>query len=500
LVSKSAIGGVQIRDRELMRFNPDYVRLVLRENFEDAKRLFLEPLLAIHRAHLVMLAERGIVSVEDARRIRDALDRIDSETVRGATYDITCEDLFFYIDRLVAAACGRDVADRLHTARSRNDIDMTMYRMRLREFLISLMEATLGLRRLLVELARKHTTAIFPAHTHTQPAQPTTVAHYLLAVLEQLERDTVRLRAAYLVTNRSPLGACAITGTGFPIDRDRTSELLGFDSPSGNTYGSIATVDYLLESAASAGVLLAGLGRFVHDMLLWCTREIGFLRLADDLVQKSSIMPQKRNPVALEHARALLSKALGQAGALPLAVHNTPFGDIVDTEDDLQPLVASAFGDAARAVALVAAAMTGAEFDVSHMRARAAADWVTATELADTLVREHDLAFGQAHAIVADVIRGRQADARTSLSDLLAAASRSAGRDIRIADAELTRILSPEHFISVRRTPGGPSPEVTGAALDVVVTRVKDDEQAVRALRGGLDQAQERLASAASQL
>jgi argininosuccinate lyase len=483
-----------------MAFNPEYVRLVLRENFEDAKALFLEPLLAIHRAHLVMLAETGIVTLEDARQIRDALDGIDPEAVRRATYDNTCEDLFFYVDRLVAGGCGRDVAGRLHTARSRNDIDMTMYRMRLREFLLRLMNATLGLRRSLVELARKHTATIFPAQTHTQPAQPTTVAHYLLAVLEQLERDTVRLQSAYRVTNWSPLGACAITGTGFPIDRDRPSELLGFDGPTGNTYGSIATVDYLLESASAAGVLLAGLGRFVHDMLLWCTRETGFLRLADGLVQKSSIMPQKRNPVALEHARALLSKALGQSGALALAVHNTPFGDIVDTEDDLQPLVASTFGDGARAVALVAAAMTGAEFDVSQMRARAGADWVTATELADTLVREHGVAFGTAHAIVADVIRGHQGDARTPVSDLLAAASRSAGREIRIAEADLARILSPEHFISVRRTPGGPSPEVTAAALDVVTTRVGDDERAVGALRTALDQAQERLASAANQL
>src|SRR5262245_38352460 len=326
-----------------MAFNSEYVRLVLRENFEDAKALFLEPLLEVHRAHLVMLAETGIVAPGDARTIRNALDSIDPEAIRRASYDSTCEDLFFYVDRLIAQACGPDAAGRLHTARSRNDIDMTMYRMRIRILLLRVMDATIGLRRSLIDLAKKHLTTVFPAHTHTQPAQPTTVAHYLLAVLEQLERDTLRLLSAYRVTNRCPLGACAITGTGFPIDRARTSDLLGFDGPMGNTYGSIATVDYLLESGAAAGVLLAGLGRFVQDMLLWCTRETGFLWLADGLVQKSSIMPQKRNPVALEHARVLLSKALGQAGALPLVVHNTPFGDIVDTEDDLQPLVASAF-------------------------------------------------------------------------------------------------------------------------------------------------------------
>ena len=165
-------------------------------------------------------------------------------------------------------------------------------------------------------------------------------------MIEQLERDAVRLEAAYASTNRNPLGACAITGTGFPIDRQRTTELLGFDAATGNTYGSIATVDYLLESVSATAVLLAGVGRVIQDLLLWCTAEVGYLRLADGFVQSSSIMPQKRNPVALEHARALASKALGQAGAILLAVHNTPFGDIVDTEDDLQPLVASMFDDA----------------------------------------------------------------------------------------------------------------------------------------------------------
>ncbi len=351
-----------------MAFSPEYIRLVLNDNFEDAKALFLSPLLAIDYAHLVMLAETGIVSKADARAIRSALDRIDVAAVRTSAYDGTCEDLFFHVERLVAGACGDDVAGRLHTARSRNDIDMTMYRMRLREYLLDLSAATLALRRALIDLAAAHRDTVYPAHTHTQPAQPSTVAHYLLAAIEQLERDTARLASAYRSTNVNPLGACAITGTGFPIDRARTSELLGFDAPTGNTYGSIATVDYLIESTSAAATLVVGLGRVVQDLLLWCTAEVGYLRLDDSFVQVSSIMPQKRNPVALEHARALASKAFAELSAVPAAVHNTPFGDIVDTEDDLQPLVATAFRDATRAIALVAAAMTSVEFDVARMR------------------------------------------------------------------------------------------------------------------------------------
>src|SRR5437899_1137872 len=302
--------------------------------------------MAIHYAHLVMLADQKIVERDDARAIRKALDAIDLEAVRSVRYDGTFEDLFYYVDRLIARGCGDDAAGRLHTARSRNDIDMTMYRMRQRELMLAIVEGTLALRRVLLAQAERHRDTVFAAHTHTQPAQPSTIAHYLLAVVEQLERDTIRLKAAYASTNQNPLGACAITGTGFPIDRRRTAELLGFDGVTGNTYGSIATVDYLLESVTASAVLLGGLGRVVQDLLLWCTSEFGYLRLADGFVQCSSIMPQKRNPVGLEHARAIASKALGQASAILLAVHNTPFGDIVDTEDDLQPLVDRMLRDA----------------------------------------------------------------------------------------------------------------------------------------------------------
>jgi len=461
-----------------MSFAPEYVTYVLNENFEDAKELFLAPLMAIHYAHLVMLAAQRIVSADDARTIRAALDGVSQEEVKRAVYDGTFEDLFFYIDRLVTNACGDDVAGRLHTARSRNDIDMTMYRMRLREFVLGLTTATFELRRALLDLADRHAETIFAAHTHTQRAQPTTIAHYLLAVVEQLERDAVRLRGAYDRTNRNPLGACAITGTGFPIDRGLTSELLGFCGPTGNTYGSIATVDYLLEAASAAAVLLTGLGRFVQDLLLWCTAEFDYLRLGDGYVQSSSIMPQKRNPVALEHARIIGSKALGQTLAIVLAVHNTPFGDVVDTEDDLQPLVFAAFRDASRAVRLVAAAMRSARFNAQKLEAGAAAGWTTLTELADTLVRDHDVPFKIAHAIASRVRTARDRDAAASLSELIADASADlTGRRLTYSDEELRRILSPRHFVDVRRTPGGPAPETVRRAAAASRELLDRDEQ-----------------------
>src|SRR4029079_19668859 len=241
--------------------------------------------MAIHYAHLVMLADTRIIGPFDARRLREALDGISTDEIRQTSYDGTYEDLFFYVERLVIQAAGDEVAGRLHTARSRNDIDMTMYRIRQREFILALLAVTFELLGSLLDLFDRHRDTILAVHTHTQRAQPTTVAHYLLAVVEQLERDASRLNGAYERTNRNPLGACAITGTGFPIDRQLTADLLGFCGPTGNTYGSIATVDYLLESTSAASFLLTGLGRFVQDLLLWCTSEFDYLRLGDGYVQ-----------------------------------------------------------------------------------------------------------------------------------------------------------------------------------------------------------------------
>jgi argininosuccinate lyase len=484
-----------------MKFAPEYVTYVLNENFEDAKALLLSPMMAINYAHLVMLADRGIVSASDAHALRTALDGISQDAVREVKYDGTYEDLFFYVESLVIQACGEDVAGRLHTARSRNDIDMTMYRMRQREFVLGLLASAFELRRSLLDVVDRHRDTILAVHTHTQRAQPTTVAHYLLAVVEQLERDVVRLKSAYDRTNRNPLGACAITGTGFPIDRQLTSDLLGFCGPTCNTYGSIATVDYLLESTSAAAVLLVGHGRFVQDLLVWSTAEFGYVRFGDGFVQCSSIMPQKRNPVAIEHARAIGSKALGQAQAIVLAVHNTPFGDIVDTEDDLQPLVFSMFRDATRAVKLVAAAMTTAQFDAARLEARAGDGWTTLTELADTLVRDHAMPFRTAHAIAGRLIAARQREPDRPLGDVLAAASKDVlGAPITYSEAALVEILSPRHFVAVRRTHGGPAPDETARAAAVSRQLLDADEAWWEQATTALADAERRLAERSAAL
>jgi len=320
-------------------------------------------------------------------------------------------------------------------------------------------------------------------------------------VIEELERDAVRLRAAYETTNRSPLGACAITGTGFPIDRHLTSELLGFSAPTGNTYGSIATVDYLLEASGAAAVTLVGVGRFIQDLLQWCTLEFGYLRLDEGYVQASSIMPQKRNPVALEHARAIGSKAVGQATAIATTVHNTPFGDIADTEDDLQPLVHSMFRDATRAVALVAGAMESAEFDAERLEQMAARGWITVTELADTLTREQGLPFKTSHALTCRFVQAvRESPALPPVEALQQAAQEVIGRQLPYDAHALETILSPRHFVAVRRTLGGPAPDQTAQAVALARAQLSRDDLWLTAQVDALKKAEARLRAEADSL
>ena len=294
---------------------PIYAETVLGPNFEDAKKHFLDALLEIHYAHTRMLAAQGILTASEERLLLEALDGLDREEIARARYDGSCEDLFFFIEGLLRRACG-DLAGKMHTARSRNDIDITLFRMAQRRQLLGLASAIAELRAVLLDLAARNLETVMPAHTHTQPAQPTTLAHYLCAAIEFLGRDSARIQAAFARVNLCPLGACAITTTGFPIDRRMTARLLGFEGLAENSYGAIASVDYFTESAAAVAVAMVNLGKFVQDLLLWSTREFGFLRLSDAFVQCSSIMPQKRNPVSLEHARILASRALGEAQAV----------------------------------------------------------------------------------------------------------------------------------------------------------------------------------------
>lgn len=448
--------------------SPIYASTVLTHNFTDGQRYFFAPLLHIHYAHCLMLEAQGIITRKEAQTILRGLDQLDHAKIRAAQYDGSVEDLYFYVERELAALIDSDIAGKLHIARSRNDIDVTMYRMTLRTELLQTVEGLIQLRTSLIALAQKHLNTVMPAHTHTQPAQPTTLAHYLSAAIEFLTRDIARFKNAFATVNKNPLGACAITTTGFPIDRATTASLLGFEGVQENSYGAIGGIDYLCETISALATAMISLGKFVQDLLLWATQEFSFIRLSDAYVQTSSIMPQKRNPVALEHARIICSKAYSQAIAVMTSVHNTPFGDIVDVEDDLQPLVFNTFVDAQRAIRLLDGAINSITVDEAGLKRKASGSFLTMTELADTLVREEKLSFKLAHKLVAQTVQrvsGVEAPHSEIIDALLQVAPAILGRPLKTKRGLLEAALCPMNFVQVRTIVGGPAPKTVAKSL-----------------------------------
>ena len=445
-----------------------YKEVVLEPAYENAKRELLPAMLAANKAHLIMLVERGLITSADAAAVMKAMVDLDEDAVRATPYTGEHEDVFFRVEHLIAESAG-DAAGNLHLARSRNDLGVAMYRMALRDGLLRAEEAVLGLQGTLLALAAGHVGTVMPAHTHAQPAQPTTLAHYLLAVHDSLSRDLRRLAAAFENCNRSPLGAAALTTSGYAVDRLRVAELLGFGGLVENSYDAIGGADYLGEAAAAVQLSLLGLGRFVHDLLLWSTREVGAVRLADPYVQVSSIMPQKRNPVSLEHVRSLLSAGVGDSGTVLTMLHNTPFGDIVDTEDDLQPYLWRALKATDELCRLLAVVVGTMEVNADLLLERAGEGYSTATELADTLVRERGLTFREAHAVTTAVVRLAESEGIGAHEITPGLVDRAAEgliqSPLELSGDILSRALDPVRFVNVREIIGGPAPKEIDRAL-----------------------------------
>ncbi|HEX8289003.1 MAG TPA: argininosuccinate lyase [Pyrinomonadaceae bacterium] len=454
-----------------------YKENVLADCFEDAKRYFLQAYLDVDYAHAVMLGEQGIITEEELKQLLRALRSLDLSSIRRAEYDGSFEDLFYYLQREITKHCDADTAGKLHTARSRNDIDVTIYRLHLRQDTLKLLKSAMDLRRNLLNLAAEHHETLIPAYTHTQPAQPSTLAHFLLAMAENLGRDIKRLQRAFDNMNYCPLGAGAITTTGFPINRHRVAEFLGFTAPTVNSYASIASVDYFTETLGAASALLVNIGKFAQEFLLMASMEFDVIRLPDGYVQGSSIMPQKRNPVALEHIRAIGSKALGQCLGVITSVHNTPFGDINDVEDDLQPLIYSALRDANRSVALFAGTIQSATFNLDTLRRRASENFITVTELADTIVRSENLSFRIAHKIVGTSVKAaHEHNSEITYEILQNAAKEVLGHELSMNAEDTKKALSAENFVNIRTIYGGTAPEETRRALAVERENEQIDE------------------------
>lgn len=465
--------------------------------FELAKERFFRPMLEASVAHALMLEKQRIVSRDACVSIVGACRSLLMEGSGDLRYEADIEDLFFKLEAHARQMAGAEATESMHVAMSRNDLDAAIYRMAVRQEILDVLELSNELRGRLLQLAEGEAETLMAAHTHGQLAQPTTLGHYLLAVEAHLARGFERGHSLWRRVNLSPLGAAALAGTGFSVDREFVARCLGFSGLVHNTYDAVAASDHLLETVTFIMLDLATLSRFATDLITLALNEVSGITLDDSLVQISSIMPHKRNPVALEHLRAMLSRTLGQCQPVFWAVHNCPFGDVQDVGDELQVALARLVEDAKQVLRLACEIVSGIHVNRDVLAERARRGFCTSTELADTLVREHGFTFRSAHAVVSEFVK----TLKESGLDLLGGSARLldevsmtiVARVTGVSEEEYRRVIDPVHFVRVRSVVGGPSPGEVRRQLAESRKRLLRDNETLTGLQQSLRHASNHL-------
>ncbi|MCE4223028.1 argininosuccinate lyase [Methylobacterium sp. C25] len=404
-------------------------------------------------AHVAMLGEAGILPKDDVAAIQAGLKTVESEIERGEfVFDRALEDIHMAVENRLTQIVGPS-AGRLHTARSRNDQVATDMRLWVRDTLDALDAQAADLQRALAETALKHAGTVMPGFTHLQSAQPVTFGHHCLAYVEMLGRDRGRFRDARARLNECPLGAAALAGTSFPIDRHATAAALGFDRPTANSLDSVADRDFALESLSSASICAIHLSRLAEELVVWTSAQFNFVKLSDGYTTGSSIMPQKRNPDAAELIRAKSGRIIGALTGLMIVMKGLPLAYSKDMQEDKEGTF-----DALQSLSLCLAAMTGMVRDLQPvaevMKRAAGSGYATATDLADWLVRELGMPFREAHHVTGRLV-GLASKQGIGLEELTLPAMQEV--EPRLTDA-IYDILGVENSVKSRTSYGGTSP------------------------------------------
>jgi argininosuccinate lyase len=437
---------------------PDAVMEEINTSIDVDRHLYRQDI-AASKAHTAMLAKQGIITADDAAQIAGGLDTILSEIEDGRfEFKRALEDIHMNVESRLAELIG-PAAGRLHTARSRNDQVATDFKLWVRDTVDGLDSALAGYQRALVERAIEHAGTVMPGFTHLQTAQPVTFGHHLLAYVEMAGRDRGRFADARRRLNESPLGAGALAGTSFPLDRDMTAKALGFDRPAANSLDAVSDRDFVLETLAAAAICAVHLSRFAEEIVIWTSPVVGLLRLTDKFTTGSSMMPQKRNPDAAELVRAKTGRIVGALNALLMVMKGLPLAYQKDMQEDKESAM-----DALAALSLAVAAMTGMvrdmQPDATAMRKAAGDGYSTATDLADWLVQKLKLPFREAHHITGRIVAAAAergvALHRLPLADMQAVEPR--------IDADVFTVLSADRSAKSRVSYGGTAPKNVRAA------------------------------------
>jgi argininosuccinate lyase len=432
---------------------PDAIMEEINASIDFDRHLYRQDIVA-SKAHAAMLAKRGIISTQDAAAINQGLDTILSEIESGAfKFSRELEDIHMNVESRLAELIG-PAAGRLHTARSRNDQVATDFRLWVRGTIDAIDSALASYQQALAEKALKQSATVMPGFTHLQAAQPVTFGHHLLAYVEMAARDRGRFKDARERLNESPLGAAALAGTSFPIDREMTARALGFERAMANSLDAVSDRDFVLETLAAAAITAVHLSRFAEEIVIWCSPLSGLVLLSDRFTTGSSIMPQKRNPDAAELVRAKAGRIIAALQALLIVMKGLPLAYQKDMQEDKEGTI-----DALSALLLSIAAMTGMVRDMipdaARMREAAEQGYSTATDLADWLVMTLKLPFREAHRITGRIVAKAASD-KVPLHQLPL-------HEMRLIEPRITKevlaVLPAENSVKNRTSQGGTAPK-----------------------------------------
>ena len=431
---------------------PGAVMEEINSSVDFDKRMFAQDI-AGSKAHCAMLIAQGIIPEDDGNAIVAGLETILGEMESGRfTFDRALEDIHMNVEARLAELVG-EAAGRLHTARSRNDQVATDLKIWVRDALDGLEVETKELQAALIDKAESHAATVMPGLTHLQSAQPVTLGHHLLAYVEMLGRDRGRMADCRLRLNKCPLGAAALAGTAFPIDREATASALGFDAPAANSLDAVSDRDFVLEFLSLGAILAVHMSRLAEEIVLWCAEPFAFARLSDEFSTGSSIMPQKRNPDAAELVRAKCGRVIGALMGLLVVLKGLPLAYGKDLQEDKEPVF-----QVTDTLALGLAALTGMiadiAFDAGRMKDAAGRGHATATDLADWLVRILGMPFRRAHRVTGALVRRAEEKGR-ALNELDLA-------DMQAQEPAITEdvfgVLGVDNSVNSRTSFGGTAP------------------------------------------
>jgi argininosuccinate lyase len=420
------------------------------------------------KAHVAMLAKKGIITAQDAKKIAHGLDTILSEIAAGKfAFKRELEDIHMNVEGRLAELIGPS-AGRLHTARSRNDQVATDFRLWVRDAIDGFDAVLADYQRALAAKALEYADAVMPGFTHLQPAQPVTFGHHLLAYVEMAARDRGRFADARARLNESPLGAGALAGTSFPIDRGMTAKALGFKRPMANSLDAVSDRDFVLEPLAACAIAAIHLSRFAEEIVIWSSPLVGFIRLSDRFTTGSSMMPQKRNPDAAELVRAKTGRVFGALGGLLMVMKALPLAYQKDMQEDKEGTI-DAFGTLSQSIAVMTKMVDDMTPDLARMRQAAGAGYSTATDLADFLTRALKLPFREAHHVTGRIV-AKAAEAGVALDKLPL-------KTMQAIEPRITKavfgVLSVENSVRSRSAYGGTAPKNVRAQAKRWLQRLK---------------------------